>query len=156
MFSIFRELHQNIYCTGVTGCPHSPSPRSVFCSYAFPPPSYTYIQHTSSITSQLGLPLFKLCWPLDTRKKFAFVWLDQRAVADLCHVTLPPPAALTPPPLPHNAAVEKEVEVGEGVDKPSPVRAQKKSRGHNKKGHIHLRYIHTISHQGGEHVILGR
>jgi hypothetical protein len=35
--------------------------------------------------------------------------------------------------LPHNAAVGKEVEVGEGVDKPSPVRAQKKSRGHNKK-----------------------
>jgi hypothetical protein len=46
--------------------------------------------------------------------------------------------------LPHNAAVEKEVEVGEGVDKPSPVRAQKKIEGAQQK-RLYTCAIYTYS-----------
>jgi hypothetical protein len=51
---------------------------------------------------------------------------------------VPPPAAPTPPPLPHNAAEGKEVEVGEGVDKPSSVGHKKKSEGAQQKKVIYI------------------
>lgn len=68
---------------------------------------YTYIHHTSSFPSHLRLTFLSFFGLLDTRKKFALVRLDQRTVADLCHVTFPPPPHQPRPPCPTTQPKER-------------------------------------------------